>query len=250
MKLRERVINLDLKVFPTWQMVEKNELRGSYAVVIDVLRATNTIITALANGAKEIIPVPEIEIAWEMKKENPSYLLGGERGAQKISGFDLGNSPLEYSPEVVFNRGIIFTTSNGSRALNSSSKADMVCVASLANSKALAKFLANSLKNLTIVCAGTLGNPSLEDTLAAGKIIEEILALEKNYHLNDFGYISLSTYLQNKANIFQAISSSPNGQKLKKLNMSEDIEYCSLMDQTEIIPIFKDGNISNYPRIL
>ena len=110
--------------------------------------------------------------------------------------------------------------------------------------------MANSLKNLTIVCAGTLGNPSLEDTLAAGKIIEEILALEKNYHLNDFGYISLSTYLQNKANIFQAISSSPNGQKLKKLNMSEDIEYCSLMDQTEIIPIFKDGNISNYPRIL
>lgn len=233
-----------LKVFATWQMVKQDELIDTNAVVIDVLRATNTIITALANGAKEIIPVPEIDLAWEVKKENPHYLLGGERGSQKISGFDLGNSPLEYCPELINKKGIIFTTSNGSRALTKSIKADTVCVASLANSKAIASFLTKSQKDLAIVCAGTLGTPSLEDTLAAGKIIEEILALEGNYRLNDFGSISLSTYAQNKTNIFQAINSSQNGQKLRNLNMSKDIQYCSLVDQTKTIPTFVNGKIT------
>ena len=232
-----------INVYPTWQTVESQELKESIAIVIDVLRASNTIITALSNGAKEIIPVSEIDIAWQVKKEKSSYLLGGERGSQKIPGFDLGNSPLEYLPEIIGDKGIIFSTSNGSRALNVSSTAHTVLVASLANTSIVTTFLTPTNRDINIVCAGTLGTPSLEDTLAAGKIINGVLSQRPQLVLNDYGYLALGAYNNFKEDIYQAISLSKNGQKLIALDMVADIEYCSQVDTKPIIPTFIQGTI-------
>jgi len=231
-----------LQVFPTWQYVSPNELSNKVAVVIDVLRASNTVINALNNEAKEIIPVSEIDIAWDFKNKHPAYLLGGERNSQKIEGFDFGNSPLEYTSEKIKSKGIILTTSNGSKALKTTEKADHSFVASLANGKAIAHLLDSFNLDIAIVCAGTLGNPSLEDTLAAGKIIAEMNNIE-DYRLNDYAYISLGTFQYYKSDIYNSISKSRNGRRLKDLEMEDDIKYCSKIDTTIIVPEFIKGKI-------
>ncbi|NLW24344.1 MAG: 2-phosphosulfolactate phosphatase [Clostridia bacterium] len=213
-------------------------------MVIDVLRASNTIITALNNGAKEIIPVAEIETAWELKKKNPDYLLGGERKSKKIPGFDFGNSPLEYTPEKIKNRGIIFTTSNGSKALKTSEKAKHTFVASLANAKSVSKLLNSLTTDIVILCAGTLGFPSLEDTLAAGKIIAELENLSA-YEINDFGLIALSSYQNSKSDLYHTLLKSRNGRRLQELAMVQDIKYCSLIDTCTLIPEYKNNKIIN-----
>lgn len=231
-----------LQVFPTWQSVVPNELKNKLVVVIDVLRATNTIITALNNGTQEILPVAEVDEAWQIKNKYPHYLLGGERFCQKIDGFDFGNSPLEYIPEKVKQRGIIITTSNGSRALKTADKADRILIASLANSKAVSQKLTTLQNDIAVICAGTLGSPSLEDTLAAGKIIKEMVNL-KDYQLDDYSYLALATYDYHQTDIFTALTQSQNGRRLKELNLEDDIKYCSQIDTTIIVPEYKKGHI-------
>jgi 2-phosphosulfolactate phosphatase len=232
-----------LQVFPTWQSVVPGELHNKIAVVIDVLRATNTIITSLKNGAREIIPVSEIETAWELKNNNPSYLLGGERNSQKISGFDLGNSPLEYTRQIVNEKTIILATSNGSKALKTAEPAKDIFIASLANSKAVAHLLATTGLDITIICAGTLGSPSLEDTLAAGSIISEMKTFEQ-YQLNDYAYIALGSFTSYKWDIFNVILQSRNGRRLEELGMVSDIKPCSLLNNTDLVPLYKHSKIT------
>ncbi|KUK34943.1 MAG: Phosphosulfolactate phosphohydrolase-like protein, partial [Caldanaerobacter subterraneus] len=117
-----------LQTFETYNSFNERELKNKNVVVIDTLRATSVITTALYNGAKEIIPVSEVEEAIELVKslDKTTYLLGGERNSTKIEGFDLSNSPLEYTREKVENKTIIFTTTNGTKALKKVSLADNV----------------------------------------------------------------------------------------------------------------------------
>ncbi|NLT95166.1 MAG: 2-phosphosulfolactate phosphatase [Clostridia bacterium] len=228
-----------LTVYPTWQSVVEAEIKDGLAVVIDVFRASNTIITALNNGAKEILPVSEIETAWELKEIHPDYLLGGERNSIKIQGFDLGNSPLEYTGEKVSGKGIIFATSNGSRALKSVEKAQKVWVASFANIGAITEKIQSVSADMAIVCSGTLGTPSLEDTLAAGKIINELSTLEK-YTLNDYGLLAWGSYQRYKNEIFETLLKSRNGRRLMELGKMDDIKYCIREDITDVVPQY-DG---------
>src|SRR5665213_1832388 len=123
----------------------RRDLGGTACVVFDVLRATSTFVTALHNGAKEIIPVSEISEALEIRKSRPEVLLGGERDGVRISAdgidFDLGNSPREYTPGKVRGKTIISTTTNGTRALRTCSGAKTVLAASFVNLGATAEFL-------------------------------------------------------------------------------------------------------------
>jgi 2-phosphosulfolactate phosphatase len=233
------IIIYRLTVYPNWQSVIEAEVTNSVSVVIDVFRASNTIINALSNGAKEILPVSEIETAWKLKEDYPGYLLGGERNSIKIQGFDLGNSPLEYTKEKVLDHGIIFATSNGSRALKSVEKAQKVWVASFANVSTIAKKIGTLNADLTIVCSGTLGTPSLEDTLAAGKIINALNNLN-DYSLNDFAYLALGSYQRYRDEIFQTLLNSRNGRRLVELGKMDDIKYCVQEDITDVVPEY-DG---------
>jgi len=224
-----------------WQSVDA-EVKNTISIVIDVLRASNTIINALNNGAAKIIPINAINLAWEFKKKHPEYLLGGERNSEKIKDFDFGNSPLEYSKAKVLNKTIVFTTSNGSNALKRVEKAKKVLVASFANSSAIAKKLDGSDSDIAIVCAGTLGAPSLEDTLAAGKIISQLKNLN-NYILNDFAHIALGSYQNYQGKILETILKSRNGLRLQELGQMEDIKHCALENIIDIIPEYKENEI-------
>ncbi|MFZ5944688.1 MAG: 2-phosphosulfolactate phosphatase [Bacillota bacterium] len=232
-----------LYVYPMWQNFHEDEVVNSAAVVIDVFRASNTIISALGNGAKEIIPVAEINLAQDLKEKHPEYLLGGERNSLKIEGFDLGNSPLEYTQIKVNNKTVILATSNGSKALKKVDKADIVLIASFANIKAIVKKLKELEKDIHIVCAGTLGTPSLEDTLAAGKIVDELMNIT-DFNLNDYAYLTLGSYHNYKFSIYNTLLKSRNGLRLQELGKMADIRHCSQVDTTELIPIYIENKIT------
>ena len=153
--------------------VDELHLRDKNVVVIDVLRASTTIVTALANGAKEIIPVASVESAVKISANlfGDVILLGGERNGKMIEGFHLGNSPQEYTEDVVKNKSIIFSTTNGSQAMVRSRYAKNLVIGCFVNVSKIVEFVHETGGDFTIICAGRNGAFCLEDTVCAGMIV-------------------------------------------------------------------------------
>jgi 2-phosphosulfolactate phosphatase len=233
---------MQIQVFPTYNELNRWDLTGKTVVAIDVLRATSTIVTALTNGAKEVIPVETPDRAFlEASKLSPeTFLLGGEKYCQKIEGFHLGNSPKEYSPDMVKGKKIVFTSTNGAQAIAGSINATKLVIGSLLNGKAVACELKNSSLDLVIACAGTRGEFSLEDTFAAGMIIFHLLQY-KSCPLNDLGYFSYKFFCDNKQDAPKLFYQSKAGQTLLELGLETDIRYCAQMNVLSAVP-FWNGN--------
>jgi 2-phosphosulfolactate phosphatase len=210
----------------------ERDLGGTACVVFDVLRATSTIVTALANGASAIIPVSEISEAMDIGKKRPEVLLGGERNGVKIrtaeGEFDFGNSPREYTAEKVRGKTIVSTTTNGTRALRACVHAKAVLGGSFLNLGATAKFLREqNFENVLLVCAGTRENTALEDVLAAGALGEILGAAE----LSDSAQIALAVFGQAKGDLAGAVSKSENAMRLLAIpDLREDVEFCLQRD--------------------
>ncbi len=161
-------------------LIPMGALKGSVTVVLDVLRATTVMVQALASGAKEVIPCKEIDEARAVVSELPtgSALLAGERQGLPIDGFDLGNSPGAFTPEVCQGKSLVMTTTNGTKAILASLDADRVMVGAFPNFAATVLALHSEERDVHIVCAGTDGQVSFEDTLLAGALAQ---------HLKDLG---------------------------------------------------------------
>lgn len=225
------------------------DLSQTTCVVFDILRATTTMLTALANGAAEIIPVSEIEEAVALGRKESNLLLAGERGGLRISAsqtgsvdFDFGNSPREFTAEKVRGRRIAITTTNGTRALRACAHAGEIHIGGFVNLSALAKRIAQSPHaNLLIICAGTADEPALEDTLAAGALCE---ALPKS-ELRDSAEIALATYLHHKPNLIAAVSAARNGRKLLSIpELAPDVAVCFQFDALKTTTrMHRDGGI-------
>lgn len=163
---------IDVYLLPA--LVEPAELSGKTVVVVDILRATTTIIQALAAGATQVVPCLEIEDARRIAAEliGP-IVLGGERGGEQIPGFDLGNSPAEYRPQTVGGKSVVFTTTNGTRAMLHSRQARRVLLGAFVNFSAVCRELAGE-ERIAMVCAGTDGHVTREDTLFAGAVVNDL----------------------------------------------------------------------------
>lgn len=229
-----------ISLFASISNVDEESLRGNSVVVIDVLRATSVITTAINNRCKDIIPVLEVEDALMLKDKNT--LLGGERKGLKLEGFDLSNSPLEYKREVVEGKTIVLTTTNGTRAILKSKFADRIFIGSMLNAKYLAQRLVEYGDDISIVCAGTGGMFSMDDFICAGKIIYEISQL-KDIHMEDFSSLAYLSYINYKDNIFEYLSYAKHYNYLLSLGLKEDIEYCFTEDIIEDLPCFINGRI-------
>ena len=155
--------------------VDERELKGGTVVVIDLLRATTTICSALVSGATEVVPFRTIEetLAAAAKVGRDRVVLGGERGGQRIDGFDLGNSPREYTPNAVQGRPVYLTTTNGTQALYRARFARRVVVGAMVNQSAVAESVKDEPR-IHILCSGTDGRETREDILAAGAIAWKI----------------------------------------------------------------------------
>lgn len=235
-----------LDVYPTvLNIPPEDELADCAAVVIDVLRATSTIVAALANGAEMVIPVLSPEEALFVARRNPErrFLLGGERNSVLIPGFDLSNSPREYTRDRVAQRSVLFTTTNGTRALRRAEGAGVVCIAALLNLSAVVQELASLGKDVAICCAGTHDQFSLEDTVCAGGILELMTRTCGRVETNDMGYVAQELFRRFDGRLEQLLHLSRHGQNLLKLGLQEDLRICSQVGTYGVVPRLNRGQI-------
>jgi 2-phosphosulfolactate phosphatase len=219
--------------------------RGDVIVVIDVLRASSTIVTALTAGAAAVIPVKTIEEAHMLKEKHPEYILGGERGGLKPIGFDLGNSPREYVAERVNEREIVLSTSSGTQALSAVLDAPIALVGSFLNATAAADAswrLARGLeRDLTIVLSGRMGEFSLEDFLCGGAILDRLD--DRGLEYTDTAYAALLAYRTASGRLLESVLRSKHGRELVKLGLLEDVVFCCCIDKYSIVPALRKGRI-------
>jgi len=215
-------------------------------VVIDILRATSVIVHAMSQGAREVIPVKTVEEAFQMAKTFPpnTTLLGGERGSQKIEGFDLGNSPREYWAEKVRGKRLILTTTNGTKAFHAVSHGKKVLVGSFFNIRAVAEQCFKLDQDLLIYPSGDEGEFSLEDTVCGGMLIDGIIKKgRKSFTLTDASRSAHILFQKFEANIAESFYLSQHGRDLVDRGFEEDLPYCAQVDLTKLVPVFKDGVI-------
>jgi 2-phosphosulfolactate phosphatase len=231
----------------------ERDLNDTTCVVFDVLRATTSIINALANGARAIIPVVDIPEALACKAECPGALLAGERDGLRIPAalaqgteFDLGNSPREFTPDRVTDRTIIITTTNGTRALRASASAAAILVAGFRNLGAVAELLLrNPPRRLLLVCGGTYEEAALEDTLAAGALCASLWPRYADGHIADSASIALALHERWCGDLMGAMQFARNGRKLlAHPALRDDVAFCLERDVANLVPLlFPDGSV-------
>ncbi|MFF2482042.1 2-phosphosulfolactate phosphatase [Paenibacillus sp. NPDC058071] len=212
------------------------------AIIVDVLRASSTIVAALAAGAAGVIPVETVMDA--RAAHQPGDLLGGERFGRKIPGFDLGNSPEEYNIETVCNRRILLTTTNGTRAIQKSMRADHVLTGSLLNASACAKAAYELRRDIVILCAGSNDEFAVEDGICAGLLLERLRTLSTApLELDDFGVAMLALYNDRSQHIAQTLQIGTAGKRLAKLGYKRDVEWCAEIDRYSEVPILRGDTL-------
>jgi 2-phosphosulfolactate phosphatase len=222
---------------------------GGVAIVIDVLRASTTIITALAEGAAFVLPTAQVAVARQFHLDLPAgTLLGGERGGVRIEGFDLGNSPAEYGRSCVAGHGIVLTTTNGTAALARCAAARVAFIGSLINRTAVATAalrLAGTVSDVHLVCAGTDGQVTEEDLLGAGAILAAVRAAGPTceVQIDRCGEAALASFCQltragcdATANLVKAFSQAPGGANLIELGMASDLSLAAAIDRFDLVP--------------
>jgi len=236
-----------MDVYFSVQSFQEEDLRGKSAVIIDVLRAASSMVTAFSNGAKKIIPVNAMEDAVKIAQtmDNKDYLLCGEQNGNKIIGFHLGNSPLEYTEDVVADKTLIINTTNGTKAIKKASLANRLYVGCFLNQQSILNVLEEHDDDVVLICSGWQGKTSIEDTLFAGALIYNMCngSLPKN--TKDGVKIAFSLYEKFKNELEEAIGSSDHAIRLKELVPDGDIPFVCEVDKFDVLPGMKDGILIN-----
>ena len=224
------------------------DIQGRVVAVIDVLRASTTIAVALANGARTVIPVEDVDAAITRSKQFDSgqVLTAGERKMQPIPGFDMGNSPLEFTPSNVSGCTVIITTTNGTRALMALSGARDIVVASYVNHIAVSAMLRAAARSndISIVCAGTEGHFSLEDAACAGRYVRSITQPGSSLTINDAARACALIDGKYGDSIEDIFKDSEHGRALEEAGFGKDLVACARLDTHAVVPIYQDRQIT------
>jgi 2-phosphosulfolactate phosphatase len=224
------------------QLAVLQHFEGKIAVVVDILRATTTIITALKHGVKSIRPVDSIRLCHDFQKKG--YIGAAERSGKIVEGFKLGNSPLDYINSSYAGEKIVFTTTNGTKTIRSIKGAERIIFGAFINLQAIADFLVEIDKDITIICAGWEDEVNLEDTLFAGALIDK---MKSSFNLEgDPAILAHKFFLHAKGNLSLALQDSSHILRLRKLELQKDIDFCLTQDIYRIIPELVNGEIVTY----
>ncbi len=220
--------------------VRRQEVRERFVAVVDVLRAGTTVAVALANGAREVVPVAGVrgtrQQAAVLGRHN--VLLCGERGGVRLPGFDLGNSPREYTRDRVAGRTLVFTSSNATYALVRAREAGEVVLAGLVNATEVARSATFSGRDITLVCAGRLRRFGVEDFFAAGILAAEIqglLALDDG-QLDDAALLAVQFAEEHREDPLGVLTASAHGQYLRSIGFEGDLPLCASLDSVRVVP--------------
>lgn len=232
-----------VSVFFTPNEAKEAELKNKIAVLIDVLRASTTLVVAVSNGSKQIIPVETVDKAYELKLilGEVKPILCGEREGKKLPNFDLGNSPFEYNEKVVSGKTLIYASTNGSPALKYIGKyAVETYIAGFINLPFVAKYLTERKGDVVVVCAGKENAFSFEDALCAGMLIDSLICKREFEPFGDQARVALLMYREFKKDILSAVKSSTHAQYLIGLGFENDINLACEVGLYKVLPSF-DG---------
>lgn len=212
-------------------------------LVVDVLRASTTIIAALGNGCAAIVPVADAAEARARARAEPegTALVAGERRGEPLAGFDLGNSPIEFTRERVGGRLVFLTTSNGTRALLAARRAAAVGVAALVNATAAATWAAAEGRDLLVLCAGTRGRRSLEDEVCAGALVSHVLASDPRFVPTATALGAVGEAARYGKEVGRLREDSPWARHLVGAGRGADVDACLALDTTALVPRYVAG---------
>lgn len=225
-----------LEVCITPALLHLYDISQSIVVVIDIFRATTSICYGIENGAEAIIPVATVEIC-ESHRTSKGYLLAAERDGAVVAGFDFGNSPFSYSKEKVDGKTIVLTTTNGTYAIHQSLAAQKIVMGSFLNLTALSDWVQKQNQNVLLLCSGWKEKMNLEDTLFAGAIVHRIKSF--GYKLDDASIAAEDLYVLAKHDLSGYLKKTSHSERLKKLGIEADIEFCLNVDLTTAIPVLE-----------
>ena len=218
------------------------DVRECIVVVIDVLRATSTIATALHNGAKEIIPVDSVERCIQLGK-NMACITAGERDGQIAPGLQYGNSSFEYPREFIQGQILVLTTTNGTKLLHMAlaKGATEIITGSFLNLSAVCDHLVAEGKNVILACAGWKDRVNMEDTLFAGAVVSRI---REHFDVNCDSALAAETLYQSaKDDLFGFMKKASHYQRLARYGLEEDIRFCLTPDGANVLPLLRNGEL-------
>lgn len=233
----------ELSVCLSTSMIQSFDLTNKVVAVVDVFRATSVICTALSNGISEVIPVDEIS---DVKPflNNENFLIAAERGGEIVEGFKFGNSPLSYvnNPKII-GKKLVLTTTNGTKAINSSLDADDIFIGSFLNLSSLENLLKKKNKDCIIFCSGWKGLVCLEDTLFAGCLASRLLKSDVFFSHCDSVILSRKIFDSASKDMLKFLINSSYKERTRELNMNADINFCLSVDKFKDVPFYQNGKL-------
>jgi 2-phosphosulfolactate phosphatase len=227
-------------------------LDGRAALVVDVLRATSLVVAACEAGCARVIPVADAALARERARAlaPDPVLLAGEQGGERIDGFDLGNSPLDCSPERVGGRSIVLTTTNGTAAMLKASQAGAAAIAALTNVGAAVRWAVSKERDVTVLCAGEKGGFSLEDVVCAGLLAEGVARSAPGATLSDAAQAARCLGVFYGSRLDRLRHDSGWARHLEARARGADLDCCLRVDASGLVPVLAGGVITAGPSIL
>jgi len=230
-----------IEVVPTVEEVRFEQISNRVVIVIDVLRASSTIVTALGSGFQTVIPVETIGQAQSLR--TPETVLAGERHCRKIADFDFNNSPTALSQTTHHGQQLILTTTNGTRAIQKAERAPLLLIGCFLNATACITHALTHNLDITLYCAGTRSEFALEDGLAAGLLIHRAKQAHPRLHVCDLGEALLASYLYLADQLPEQLMRTTTGRRLVQHHFTDDIRFCSQVDRYNLIPVVKEKRI-------
>jgi 2-phosphosulfolactate phosphatase len=220
---------------------DKHSDDENLVVIVDVLRASSSICAAIHNGVKSILPVATVEEAREMKQQG--YMVASERDGFVLDFADFGNSPFNFTPEIVKGKEIVYSTTNGTRCIHMASHSKAVVIGTFLNISVLADWLIRQNAPVLIFCASWKDRFCLEDTVFAGALADRLLQSGKFETICDAVTASIDLWNLAKTDLHGYINKTAQKGRLASKGLDDCIEYCLTADQTSVIPVFQDGRL-------
>jgi 2-phosphosulfolactate phosphatase len=220
------------------------DVSSSIVVIIDVLRATSTIVTALYNGARCVIPVDSVSRCMEISKQI-NGVTAGERDGKIAEGLEYGNSPFEYPKEFIEGKTLVLTTTNGTRLLHMAldKGAKEIIIGSFPNLSAVCNHLIEMKQNVILACAAWKDRVNIEDSLFAGAVVSMV---REHFSINcDSSHIAEAMYEKGKKDLFTFLkkNDASHYHRLVGFGLEKDIRYCLAADVANVLPVYKEGKL-------
>lgn len=230
----------NIEVCLTPALIGLYDITNSIVVVIDILRATSSMVYGIDNGAASIIPVAQVEEC--QGYTGKGYLLAAERNGEVVPGYDFGNSPFSYTAEKVAGKTIVLTTTNGTKALFLARKtAHQVVIGAFLNLQALCEWLKRQDRNVLLLCAGWKDQFNLEDTIFAGAVVTAL----QGYCIpaDDASVVAADLYAQAKGDLKTYISKSSHAHRMAALHIEKDVDFCLQLNVCQAIPVLEGDEL-------